>query len=204
MDLSLVAQGIFQDCLCSASLTRPKANHDRAEINHIAIAKSAGTLPPRKLQLDNSVCLLEPGLNRLWLIKPRVGHNRPTNLSALQQPLHSPFVYPARTSQEPGPALIHERRKMLLKQSARRVAIHIARSKDRNRCSAGHDKRGLIWLAQSLQSVDVPRDSQRRLVYSPRGIGSEDGSIKHWKLSRSGVGETSGDFPDRSESKLKE
>src|ERR1700674_3767200 len=136
--LSLIAQGIFQDRLGSASLSRPKANHNPAEINHIAIAKSAGALSPGKLQLDDSVCLLKPGLNRLWLFKPRVGNHCPTNLSAFQQPLHCPFVDPARTSNEPGPALIHERREMLFKQSAGRIAIHIARAKDRNRCSGGH------------------------------------------------------------------
>src|SRR6266849_2292674 len=45
MDLSLMAQSIFQDCLRAAPLTRPKADDDSALIDHIAIAHSAGALP---------------------------------------------------------------------------------------------------------------------------------------------------------------
>jgi hypothetical protein len=126
MNFLLLSQRIFQDGLCSASLAGPKANHDPGQINHITVAKSAGTFAPGQLQFDDSFYLLKPRLDRPWLVKPLMWNYGPANFIALSQPLDQPLVYPAIASHQPGPALIDKRRQMLFKQSARRATIHIA------------------------------------------------------------------------------
>jgi hypothetical protein len=74
----------------------------------MTISNRAGSLALRKLQLDDPIQLLQPGLNPPWLLKPRVGNHTPTDFTILQQPFHRPMVDPMSGSNEPGSTLRQE------------------------------------------------------------------------------------------------
>ena len=113
--LSSLPQRIFKRLCNSATSTRPKAKHYLRKINHMTISNRAGCLALWKLQLDDPIQLVEPGLNPPWLLQTRVRNNTPTDFTILKQPFHGPLVDPVSSPNEPGSTLREEWRQMLLK-----------------------------------------------------------------------------------------
>lgn len=84
MHFSSLPHCIFKRLDSSAAATSPKTKYYLGKINHVTISNRAGGLAPGKLQLDDPIELLEPGLNPLWLLEPGVRNHAPTTFGILQ------------------------------------------------------------------------------------------------------------------------
>src|SRR5882724_9896520 len=116
MHFSALAQRILESLYSAAALTRPKAKNDLSKVHHVAVADGAGSLAPGKLQLDDSIHLVERGLNPLRLFKACVGNNGPTGFTIFQQPFHRPLINSARSTDKPRSTLRNKWRQVLLEQ----------------------------------------------------------------------------------------
>src|SRR5258705_13357527 len=110
MHLSTLSQGILERLHRSATLAGPEAKHDPGEINQVTIPNRAGSLASWQLQPNDSINLLEPGLDPLWLLKPRVRNHGPTAFTILEQPFHRPVIDPTSCANQPGSTLRQKRR----------------------------------------------------------------------------------------------